>query len=156
MYMHGIENDVIKAAQTALNARGFGPLVVDGINGPKTTAAVKLFQAKAGLVVDGIIGPKTAAALAAPVRTDNTPLPPTYTQTQVQERVGVPPAVSSPPALPTGSVTPQGNSGANGPIFTPPPQIVEVAAVAAPASKGGSMLPLLLAGAAAVAALSLR
>lgn len=155
MHLQGIENDVIKAAQKSLNARGFGPLVVDGINGPKTIAAVKLFQAKMGLAVDGIIGPKTASALAAPIKTDNSPQPPTYTSAQVQERVGVPLASSAPPALPTGSVKPQGDSGANGPIFTPPPQIVEIAAPA-PAAKSGSMLPLLLAGAAAVVALSMR
>lgn len=155
MYMAGLQNDVIKAAQTALNARGFGPLVVDGLNGPKTIAAVKAFQASKGLAVDGIVGPKTASALAEPIRTDNSALPPTYTSAQVQERTGVAPQTQSPPALPTGSVKPQGDSGANGPIFSPPPQIVEIQA-APVATKSSSLLPLLLAGAAAVAALSMR
>ena len=40
-----------------------GKLVVDGINGPKTIAAVKEFQRRSGLVVDGIVGPKTRKAL---------------------------------------------------------------------------------------------
>lgn len=50
--------------QRALNAAGASPpLKEDGIPGPRTTAAVKAFQAKAGLVADGIVGPKTKAAL---------------------------------------------------------------------------------------------
>lgn len=40
-----------------------GRLVVDGINGPATKAAVKEFQRRSGLVADGIIGPKTLRAL---------------------------------------------------------------------------------------------
>lgn len=48
--------------QSLLNNFGYG-LVVDGIVGPKTLAAIKDFQAKHGLVVDGIVGPKTMAAL---------------------------------------------------------------------------------------------
>lgn len=39
------------------------PLVVDGIVGPKTKAAVKQAQAKLGLVVDGLAGKLTAAGL---------------------------------------------------------------------------------------------
>jgi len=36
-----------------------GGLSVDGIFGPKTEAAVKAFQKKAGIAVDGIVGPVT-------------------------------------------------------------------------------------------------
>lgn len=50
--------------QTLLNAHGYG-LLVDGIAGAKTKAAIKDFQSKNGLVVDGIAGPKTMAALQA-------------------------------------------------------------------------------------------
>lgn len=39
------------------------PLVVDGVIGPKTKAAVKQAQAKLGLVVDGLAGKLTAAGL---------------------------------------------------------------------------------------------
>jgi hypothetical protein len=39
------------------------PLVVDGIMGPKTKAAVMAFQRAQNLAVDGIVGPKTRAAL---------------------------------------------------------------------------------------------
>ncbi len=36
---------------------------IDGINGPQTINAIKIFQTKAGLTSDGIIGPKTLSAL---------------------------------------------------------------------------------------------
>lgn len=36
---------------------------VDGLYGPQSRAAVRAFQARKGLVVDGIVGPKTLAAL---------------------------------------------------------------------------------------------
>jgi peptidoglycan hydrolase-like protein with peptidoglycan-binding domain len=46
------------------------PLVEDGINGPKTIAAVKAFQAAhPPLTVDGAAGPETRAALQSAVLT---------------------------------------------------------------------------------------
>ena len=48
-----------------------GSLVIDGIYGPKTKAAVVEFQRRSGLVPDGIVGPKTLAAL----RISGTPAP---------------------------------------------------------------------------------
>jgi peptidoglycan hydrolase-like protein with peptidoglycan-binding domain len=38
--------------------------IEDGINGPKTRAAVREFQKAIGLVIDGVVGKKTRAALA--------------------------------------------------------------------------------------------
>ena len=38
-------------------------LVVDGVYGPKTQAAVREFQRRSGLASDGIVGPKTWAAM---------------------------------------------------------------------------------------------
>lgn len=52
-----------KTVQTKLKRWGYYTGSVDGIYGPKTKAAVKLFQKKNGLSQDGIVGPKTAAAL---------------------------------------------------------------------------------------------
>jgi hypothetical protein len=53
--------------QQALNRLGVAdpPLDEDGINGPKTRAAVILFQQQAAIQVDGVIGPQTRAALAS-------------------------------------------------------------------------------------------
>lgn len=56
----------VSAIQNDLNHFGYG-LAVDGVNGPKTEAAIRDFQTKHGLAVDGIVGPKTLGALMAPV-----------------------------------------------------------------------------------------
>lgn len=48
------------------NRTGFGQLVVDGIFGPLTQAAVKAFQLNNHLVVDGIVGPQTWGRLLNP------------------------------------------------------------------------------------------
>lgn len=50
--------------QTLLNRAG-AKLVLDDDFGPRTEAAVKAFQRKAGIVVDGKCGPQTWAALLA-------------------------------------------------------------------------------------------
>lgn len=56
----------IAAIQSRLNALGANPpLVVDGISGPKTLAAIQAFQSANGITPDGIVGPITQAALAA-------------------------------------------------------------------------------------------
>lgn len=51
--------------QNALNALQVvtPALLADGVNGPKTTLAVKAFQAKQGLKIDGVAGPATRTAL---------------------------------------------------------------------------------------------
>jgi hypothetical protein len=52
----------VRKVQEKLNEHGAG-LVIDGIFGRGTQAAVMAFQAANGLVVDGIVGRKTSAAL---------------------------------------------------------------------------------------------
>jgi peptidoglycan hydrolase-like protein with peptidoglycan-binding domain len=55
----------IRWVQQSLNQVQSSGLVVDGVKGPKTTAAVKQFQQRRGLTADGIVGPITEAALVA-------------------------------------------------------------------------------------------
>lgn len=66
MLQQGSRGEAVKALQHKLNQLGKG-LVVDGIFGPGTTAAVKAFQMGAGLTADGIVGPRTDAAIQAAV-----------------------------------------------------------------------------------------
>ena len=64
-----------KDIQEQLNKHGYN-LALDGIVGPKTTAAIKEFQTANGLDPDGIVGPKTWAALTqsqTPTTTTTTP-----------------------------------------------------------------------------------
>lgn len=53
----------IKTVQTKLKKWGYYTGAIDGINGPKTIAAVKAFQKKYGLTQDGVVGPLTAAKM---------------------------------------------------------------------------------------------
>lgn len=58
-------NADVKWIQERLNYWGFNAGTPDGVNGPKTKAAVVAFQRAKGLGADGIVGPKTRAALSA-------------------------------------------------------------------------------------------
>lgn len=53
----------VRTIQTKLKLWGYYAGNVDGIYGPQTVAAVKYFQRTNKLVVDGIVGAKTAAAI---------------------------------------------------------------------------------------------
>src|SRR3984893_7239209 len=53
----------IRWLQDALNRLINAGLAVDGIRGPRTTAAVRQFQQSRSLTADGIVGPRTLAAL---------------------------------------------------------------------------------------------
>ena len=57
--------DNVLDLQRRLLALGFNPGTPDGIAGPRTKAAVRLFQISEGLTVDGIAGPKTWERLRA-------------------------------------------------------------------------------------------
>lgn len=61
---NGSRGDDVKVIQEALNRHGYC-LIVDGIVGQKTEAAIIHFQKRMGLVPDGLVGPKTRAALNA-------------------------------------------------------------------------------------------
>lgn len=53
-----------RGVQAALASLGYDPGPVDGVAGTRTRAAVRAFQADAGLVADGVVGALTRAALA--------------------------------------------------------------------------------------------
>ena len=52
----------VMAVQRALTAAGW-PVLEDGIYGPRTEAAIRMFQRANGLRVDGIVGPRTERRL---------------------------------------------------------------------------------------------
>ncbi len=58
-----INIDSFAGLQTALKHLGCNPGTIDGLDGPNTKAAVKAFQASAGIGVDGIAGPVTKKAI---------------------------------------------------------------------------------------------
>ncbi|MBQ9276243.1 MAG: spore cortex-lytic enzyme [Clostridia bacterium] len=59
----GSTGSLVKTMQTKLINWGYLKGTADGIFGPKTKAAVILFQKRNGLVADGIVGTKTAQAM---------------------------------------------------------------------------------------------
>ncbi|GAA1446062.1 peptidoglycan-binding domain-containing protein [Leifsonia poae] len=59
----GDTGDVVRRAQRALRRTPDLDVVVDGVFGPHTKAAVVSFQQANGLTADGIVGPHTWAAL---------------------------------------------------------------------------------------------
>jgi peptidoglycan hydrolase-like protein with peptidoglycan-binding domain len=58
----------VRSLQYLLQHHGRGEVVVDGIFGPITAAAVRDFQQSAGLIVDGIVGNQTWPALIVQVQ----------------------------------------------------------------------------------------
>jgi uncharacterized protein (TIGR02594 family) len=51
------------ALQQALRQRGYDPGPIDGVRGPKTSAAIRAFQRAHRLSIDGIAGPMTLSRL---------------------------------------------------------------------------------------------
>ena len=59
----GATRSGVAALQVALKSRGLYSGAIDGIIGPRTVAAVRVFQRRHRLTVDGVPGPVTCAAL---------------------------------------------------------------------------------------------
>ncbi|WP_394825115.1 peptidoglycan-binding protein [Pendulispora albinea] len=55
--------------QTALSFLGYDPGTVDGLDGPKTQAALRAFQESAGITADGLIGPNSRRELLSALET---------------------------------------------------------------------------------------
>ncbi len=71
----GSRGDAVKALQEQLKSLGYNVGAVDGIFGPGTTAAVKLFQSDNGLTPDGVVGQRTWEALAKAQKPQPEPTP---------------------------------------------------------------------------------
>jgi peptidoglycan hydrolase-like protein with peptidoglycan-binding domain len=57
------DSTTVREAQQALKDKGFDPGPADGINGPKTRAAIRDFQKQQNLNADGRLGPQTLGVL---------------------------------------------------------------------------------------------
>jgi len=69
---YGSTGQEVRNIQWRLANWGYYDGEIDGIYGYQTYTAVKKFQAKHGLIVDGIAGPQTLAALGLPTGTAGT------------------------------------------------------------------------------------
>ena len=69
---NGSRGTDVRNVQTRLKNWGYYKGAVDGIYGSQTVSAVKLFQKRNGLVVDGIVGAKTAAAIGIRLSSSST------------------------------------------------------------------------------------
>ena len=74
--------------QRRLQALGFDPGPLDGAWGSRTRAAVIAFQKARGLTVDGVVGPKTTAAMYAGTRTYTGATEPIWVQ-DLRRRMGL-------------------------------------------------------------------
>lgn len=63
----GTRGSDVRWVQQRLRGWGYYRAAVDGRYGPRTAAAVRLFQRRNGLRVDGVVGPATWSALGRPV-----------------------------------------------------------------------------------------
>jgi len=66
------DTETIRAAQQALNDKGYKAGTVDGVMGPHTAAAIKSFQQAQGLQQSGKLDSSTLAALGVTQRTAST------------------------------------------------------------------------------------
>lgn len=90
-----MRGDDVKSVQEQLQKLGISPGNIDSIYGPKTEAAVKEFQRKAGLSVDGIVGPKTWEALFS--STEQSLKANSIIQSQITPPIVIPSVTEPPP-----------------------------------------------------------
>ena len=105
----GASGEPVRRAQRALRRTPDPGLTVDGIFGPNTETAVKLFQQGTGLTVDGVVGPQTWQALP-----DGGPMP-TLQQGSTGDIVRSLQSILTNGAPNQWNVTPQGVDGDFGP-----------------------------------------
>jgi peptidoglycan/xylan/chitin deacetylase (PgdA/CDA1 family) len=78
--LYGDTGSCVTVAQSLLLKKGYslGGYTANGIFGPNTLAAVKLFQSRNGLSSDGVVGPLTWKKLAGTTTSAPAPAPTTY------------------------------------------------------------------------------
>jgi peptidoglycan hydrolase-like protein with peptidoglycan-binding domain/LysM repeat protein len=59
----GAVNPQLAGVQIALRQHGLYRGPIDGVQGPRTVRAIRVFQQRHGLAVDGLVGPRTRGAL---------------------------------------------------------------------------------------------
>lgn len=74
----------IKQIQCLLVYLGYDPGPIDGLNGPKTTSAILVFQQEEKLPPDGVVGSETQKALLSAVSAGRVYIPPRGTFTNDQ------------------------------------------------------------------------
>jgi peptidoglycan hydrolase-like protein with peptidoglycan-binding domain len=99
----GTRGEAVRRLQQRLGDHG-EKVVVDGVYGEKTAAAVKAFQQRRGLAVDGVAGPQTIGALvssptASPTTSSATLRPSTTTPGASRARAASVTGRAPPPAL---------------------------------------------------------
>ena len=82
VYKQGSQGQAVRDIQRVLQRTGHYSGAIDGIYGPKTTAAVKSFQRSVGITVDGICGPVTLKYLG-PSTTRQAEVPALHTTTTI-------------------------------------------------------------------------
>jgi GH24 family phage-related lysozyme (muramidase) len=105
----GMTGGDVPVLQRWLKTKGYYTSLVDGDFGPKTHEAVKAAQKALGLVVDGIVGPKTWAAMAnapeKPQDAHTAPKPPEPLPTEEAPKpVPAPPVASGTKREPIGDM----------------------------------------------------
>ena len=124
----------VRAAQRALQEKGYDIGFIDGIMGPRTKAALEEFQRKSGLAITGIVDPATLGALVPadtkpatvppPAIPQSSSRPPTYDYPPARSiQPSPPPPAQTPPAPPPAL---SASSNGNGSIW-----IIVLALVAA-------------------------
>jgi peptidoglycan hydrolase-like protein with peptidoglycan-binding domain len=86
-----------KNAQQALQAKGYNPGPIDGVHGPRTSAAIRDFQKAEGLTVTGQIDGETRARLMAQSSAPAPAASPATSTPPAPSQAGSP---SAPPAAP--------------------------------------------------------
>jgi Putative peptidoglycan binding domain len=83
----GSTGETVRTVQYLLNAQG-ATLIVDGIFGPLTEAAVSVFQSAHGLVADGMVGDQTWPALIVQLASGSSGDAVRAVQSQINSRSG--------------------------------------------------------------------